>query len=358
MNRRLVIAVLRAISRRRRIVLAAPVGAGRGTAEDAGDHSPGLLLHTEAMQSESSHPERPRAPADGDERSKDDASPQGADERPGGGPIEYVGPARPIDPARRRAKPGDEQGADSSGSDAARPAGPAPADPDRRAAEAREAPPTPAAEPPRRPPTRHGRRRPPSVIGAVDRVRRADFPVVLRGYDRSAVDAYVAEVAQLVAELEATQLPEAAVQRALDEVGDETSEILKRAHEAAEEVTSRSRSEAAALLAGAERDAELIRKDADDQIRTLDDDLRAIWQERQRLIDDLRQLAEDVLALSDDALDRAPPPGVATEEAEEAPILPDEEERQADLPDDQPATVEQAPDEPGASERPPGQAGP
>jgi cell division initiation protein len=197
------------------------------------------------------------------------------------------------------------------------------------------------------------------VIGAVDRVRRADFPVVLRGYDRSAVDAYVAEVAQLVAELEATQLPQAAVQRALDEVGEETSEILKRAHTAAEEVTSRSRSEAAARLASAERDADLIRRDADDQIRTLDDDVRAIWHERQRLIEDLRQLAEDVLALSDDALDRAAPPAVAGDEADEAAILPDEEEQPADdLPEDEPATIEQARDEPRATQQPPGQGGP
>jgi cell division initiation protein len=183
------------------------------------------------------------------------------------------------------------------------------------------------------------------VIGAVDRVRRADFPVVLRGYDRSAVDAYVAEVAQLVAELEATQLPEAAVQRALDAVGEETSEILKRAHETAEELTSRSRAEASARLDSAEREAELIRKEADDQIRTLDDDLAAIWQERQRLIDDLRQLAEDVLALSDDALDRAPPPGVAEPQGEE----PDEQPHDDEPLTDEPETIEQAPDrsEPG-----------
>lgn len=221
------------------------------------------------------------------------------------------------------------------------------------------------------------------MIGAVDRVRKADFPVVLRGYDRSAVDAYVAEVAQLVAELEATQLPEAVVQRALDEVGDETSEILKRAHETAGEVTSRSRSEAAARLARAEREAELIRKEADDQIRTLDDDLAAIWQERQRLIDDLRQLAEDVLGLSDDALDRAPPPGVDDEAAEAAAAddeiggepesvidtgadgagagappeeLPTDEVPRADSgPGEEPTSIEQAPDRRRTKEPPPGQ---
>src|SRR4051812_1345601 len=50
--------------------------------------------------------------------------------------------------------------------------------------------------------------------GAVDKVRDVSFPIVLRGYERAAVDAYVAEVSQLVAELEATQLRESIVQRA------------------------------------------------------------------------------------------------------------------------------------------------
>lgn len=233
------------------------------------------------------------------------------------GSIEHVGPAQPIDPARRRPKPTAEPTDDGgerapSRDDAAADAAPTREDP---------APESTGAE--RRPVTRPGRRlRAPSVVGAVDRVRKVDFPVVLRGYDRAAVDAYVAEVAQLVAELEATQLPESVVQRALDEVGDETSEILKLAHEAAEEVAARSRWEAAARLERAEREAEVIGREADEQVRALDDDAQAIWQERQRLIEDLRQLAEDVLALADDALERRAPPGSSADPDEVPPQEP------------------------------------
>jgi hypothetical protein len=69
----------------------------------------------------------------------------------------------------------------------------------------------------------------------------ADFPVALRGYDRVAVDAYVKQTSRLVAELQATRSPEAAVRRALERVGEQISGILQRAHETAEEITAQSR---------------------------------------------------------------------------------------------------------------------
>src|SRR5690242_12108105 len=67
-----------------------------------------------------------------------------------------------------------------------------------------------------------------------------DFPVVLRGYDRVAVDAYVKKTSQLVAELQSTRSPEAAVRRALERVGEQISGILKRSHETAEQITTQS----------------------------------------------------------------------------------------------------------------------
>ena len=70
------------------------------------------------------------------------------------------------------------------------------------------------------------------------------FPVALRGYDRIAVDAYVRQTSQLVAELQATRSPEAAVRRALERVGEQISGILQRAHDTAEQITAQSRSEA------------------------------------------------------------------------------------------------------------------
>lgn len=229
---------------------------------------------------------------------------------------EGVGPVQPMDPARRQARPDQTAGGPPPSVPPATEADPAPA---RRPTSPPAPPQRPAASPPR-----SGARRPrPSAVGAVDRVRRADFPVVLRGYDRASVDAYVADVAQLVAELEATQLPETVVERALDDVGEQTSAILKRAHEAAEEIAERSRAQAGSRIDQAERDAELTRREAEDNVRRLEGDMRSIWQERQRLIEDIRHLADDVLALADDAIDRLPAPGedetVAEEPGDEEP---------------------------------------
>ena len=78
-------------------------------------------------------------------------------------------------------------------------------------------------------PTQHLSR--PAV--AADEIRERTFPVAVRGYDRQAVDAFVEEMAQLVGELESLQSRESVIQRALDQVGEETAGILQRAHETA-----------------------------------------------------------------------------------------------------------------------------
>jgi cell division initiation protein len=152
------------------------------------------------------------------------------------------------------------------------------------------------------------RPRPSRQRGAVDRVRDARFPIVLRGYDRPAVDAYVAEVAQLVAELEATQLRENVVQRALDEVGEQTSGILQRAHETAEEVAARARAQAEGLMQRAERESAEGRREADNYAQEVEADLGRLREDRRRLIEDMRRLADEVLAVADDALERLAEP--------------------------------------------------
>jgi DivIVA domain-containing protein len=148
------------------------------------------------------------------------------------------------------------------------------------------------------------RRRRPRQRSAVERVRKTDFPIVLRGYDREAVDRYVAEVAQLVAELEATQTREGVVQRALDEVGEQTSGILQHAHDTAEEIAARSRSQAEGRLQRAEQEAAETRAEADHYAQQVVNDTRRLWDDRQRLIEDMRQLADEVLGTADDALER------------------------------------------------------
>ena len=149
-----------------------------------------------------------------------------------------------------------------------------------------------------------------------EQVHAPDFPIALRGYDRAAVDAYVSRVIEVVDELQARQTPDGVVKRALEQVGEETSEILKRAHETADEISSRSRSQSAGRIRQAEQQAEQIVADAEERARRLEGDTLNLWDERMRLIEDLRQLAEAVLSTADDALERvAPPTHVEQEDA-------------------------------------------
>jgi cell division septum initiation protein DivIVA len=147
-----------------------------------------------------------------------------------------------------------------------------------------------------------------ATVAATERARDAAFPIVLRGYDRGAVDDYVEEMTRLVKDLEATQLRENVVQRALDEVGEQTASILQRAHETAEEITARSRAKAEGRLQRAEREAEIVRRDADEYAARIVTDTRQLWDERQRLIEELRQLADEVLGTADDAAERLTEP--------------------------------------------------
>jgi DivIVA domain-containing protein len=106
------------------------------------------------------------------------------------------------------------------------------------------------------------------VLTAADRdrilkdARTVEFPVGLRGYDRAAVDRYVERMSRLITELEMSSSPEAAVRHALDEVSEETRDILQRAHETAEEITARSRSKADDRLQQAERESEELHESA------------------------------------------------------------------------------------------------
>jgi DivIVA domain-containing protein len=139
---------------------------------------------------------------------------------------------------------------------------------------------------------------------AAERIREHSFPLAVRGYDRQAVDDFVDQVADLVADLESRQTREGVVQRALDQVGEETAGILQRAHQAADELAARSRAQAEGRIQRADREAELLRSQADEYAEKVIVDTQLLWDERQRLLDDLRQLADDVLATADDAAER------------------------------------------------------
>ncbi len=166
---------------------------------------------------------------------------------------------------------------------------------------------------------------------ASERLREVSFPMVMRGYDRHAVDEFVAELLELVADLESRQTREGVVQKAIDELGEETAGILQRAHETADDITARSRSQADDRLQRAEREAEILRHDADEYAEQVIVDTRLLWDERQRLIEDIRQLADEVLGTADDAMERLKlpeqlgPPEAASDLAVEPAPLDDPE---------------------------------
>jgi len=143
----------------------------------------------------------------------------------------------------------------------------------------------------------------------------ADFPSALRGYDRVAVEEYVRRTRRLVAELQATRSPEAAVRRALERVGEQISGILQRAHETAEQITAQSRSEAEDRLEQARVEAAHVAAVADQRVRDLDADTDRIWLERQRIVADAEDLAAQLLALAKTAAERFPADVEAEEEA-------------------------------------------
>src|SRR5215213_5044299 len=161
---------------------------------------------------------------------------------------------------------------------------------------------------------------------ASERLRDVNFPMVVRGYHRPTVDLFIAELLELVEDLESHQTREGVVQKALGELGEETAGILQRAHETADDITARSRAQADARLTRAEREAEILRRDADEYAEQVVVDTRALWDERQRLIEDIRQLADEVLGTADDAIERLK--------------LPEQIETSAPLEDDPEALVD------------------
>jgi cell division septum initiation protein DivIVA len=173
-------------------------------------------------------------------------------------------------------------------------------------------------------------------------LRDVAFPVSVRGYDRRAVEMYVIRVNRVIAELEATRSPEAAVNRALRHTEEQREGILGQARETAEritaaaqregdEVTAKARAEAVDIVvnAGAEADrasaeadehcararieadkiltnareeaaAQLqhaqeeivaLRKEAEAWVHELRTDTEAVWGERRDLLDELREIA-------------------------------------------------------------------
>jgi DivIVA domain-containing protein len=86
-------------------------------------------------------------------------------------------------------------------------------------------------------------------------LRNVSFPGSMRGYDRAAVDAYVRKVNRVIAELEVTRSPQAAVKHAVERVSEQTKQILEEARESAEQITATARAEGDEILAAAKAEA-------------------------------------------------------------------------------------------------------
>jgi hypothetical protein len=147
---------------------------------------------------------------------------------------------------------------------------------------------------------------------------RRRFQTVLHGYDRDAVDDYIAglehEIGQMASKLSAQRSappppPAPSVEDEIARVGQETSAILRVAHEQAAEITRRARVEAERCVADAASNAVAMTDDAKRKLRQLDSETDAVWAERIRLIDDVRNVATSLFSLAEDATDRFPEDG-------------------------------------------------
>jgi DivIVA domain-containing protein len=203
-------------------------------------------------------------------------------------------------------------------------------------------------------------------------IRNVSFPGSVRGYDRSAVDAYVRRVNRVIAELEMRSSPRAAVRHALEQVGEQTSGILQRARDAAEEILASAHGEAEAttasakaeaaeiivnastesdrakaetsgliatasaqadrivaeakaeaerILVRAREEAAAVREEGEARLRELHADIASTWKERRELLDDVRGIATRLEQAASRAAARMPPKS-PDEQAEETMSAP------------------------------------
>src|SRR5919199_850433 len=129
-------------------------------------------------------------------------------------------------------------------------------------------------------------------------LRDPTFSSAVRGYDRHEVDRYVERVNGLIAELQISGSPRAAVRHALDRVGEQTSGILQRARE---------------RIAARQEEAEA-------RMGALEGDIAEVSEARRRVLDDAKELVATLSQVisaaeaangepSDEQPDEGPPSG-------------------------------------------------
>lgn len=128
-------------------------------------------------------------------------------------------------------------------------------------------------------------------------IRDPSFPAAVRGYDRRAVDTYVERINGLIAELQVSGSPRAAVRHALDRVGEQTSGILQHARGTAEEITTSAREEAEETTARAKAEAHDVTTGAQGQAS---DTIARASAEADELVAGARSEADAILVRAND----------------------------------------------------------
>jgi DivIVA domain-containing protein len=209
-----------------------------------------------------------------------------------------------------------------------------------------------------------------------EELRNVSFPLAVRGYDRDAVEVYVRRVNRVIAELEVTRSPQAAVRHAVERVGEQTKAILDEARESAEKITNTAQAEADEIVAQAkakaadlvvaagteadrvraeseelvarakaqadevvaeakanaeqrrresERELMELREQAEARMRELEADTATLWDRRQELLGDIDRMADQLHGAAREAAGRFARAGAEepeSREAEETAILP------------------------------------
>jgi chromosome segregation ATPase len=140
------------------------------------------------------------------------------------------------------------------------------------------------------------------------------FPLVRHGYERIAVDGYVAELEQELAaldrelaELRGGGAPAAEVANEIKRIGEQTSAVLMAAHEQREEILRRARAEADRCVEEATARAHALTTQCEQRLRELEAKNETARGERNRLLGDLRTISSALTAVADSADQRIPP---------------------------------------------------
>lgn len=133
------------------------------------------------------------------------------------------------------------------------------------------------------------------------------FPLAREGYDRTAVDDYISDLEHALDEARTSASTSAAVAQEIDRIGEQTSTILRAAHEQAQEITRRAKAQADRCIAEAASRSMAMTQQAETRLRELDVETDAIWTERAQLVEDVRSLATSLTKLAEESARRFPP---------------------------------------------------